>query len=99
MDSAMWPILIFGGVAMLAIVVLQAIRMSKGGLFSTNFIKAYGLILIATLGSALIFADADANAKTGAFTLLGTIAGYLAGAGKKSADGGSSGGGETETLL
>ena len=99
MDSATWPVLVFGGVAMLAIVALQAIRMVKGGLFSANFIKAYGLILIATLGSALIFADADADAKTGAFTLLGTIAGYLAGAGKKAPDGGQSSGGETETLL
>lgn len=78
-----WPILVFGAFAMLGIVGLQAYRMTKGGKFSANFVKAYGLILIATLGTVLIFADVTSEAKTGAYTLLGTIAGYIAGTGKQ----------------
>jgi hypothetical protein len=34
--------------------------------------------MVATVGGVLVYADAASDARTGAFTLLGTIAGYLA---------------------
>jgi hypothetical protein len=74
------PILIFGAGSLLVVGVLQGIRLIKGGKFSATFARVYGLILIATLAAALVFANVDGASKTGAFTLLGTIAGYLAGA-------------------
>jgi hypothetical protein len=73
-----WPLLVFGVLAMALLAALQWVRFQKGGKFSASFMKSYGLIMVATLGCVLIFADATSEAKTGAFTLLGTIAGYLA---------------------
>jgi hypothetical protein len=42
------------------------------------FARTGGLIVIATLAAALTLSNIDVDAKTGAFALLGTIAGYLA---------------------
>jgi hypothetical protein len=70
----------FGALALVLLFLLQGIRMLKGGLFSVNFSRVFGLTLIASLAVALVFATGISDdAKTGAFTLLGTIAGYLAG--------------------
>jgi hypothetical protein len=74
------PILWFGGIALVVVAVIQGVRVFKGGSFGATFARMYGLILIATLAAVLVFADVDDESKTGAFTLLGTIAGYLAGA-------------------
>lgn len=67
------PLLLFGGGALLMVGIIQVLRTLKGGQFSATFARVYGLILIATLASALVFADVDGESKTGAFTLLGTI--------------------------
>jgi hypothetical protein len=74
------PILWFGGLALAFVGGVQLIRSFRGESFSVTFARLYGLIMLATLASVLVFADVDSSAKTGAFTLLGTIAGYLAGA-------------------
>lgn len=83
------PIMVFGGIALCLLSVLQLVRILKGGQFSTNFVVVFGFILIATIAAALVFADLDSASKTSAFTLFGTIAGYLAG--KKSDERGNSG--------
>ena len=43
------------------------------------FVKLFGLLFIATLAIGIVFVEIDAEARTGAYTILGTIAGYLAG--------------------
>ena len=70
-------ILVFGAVALIALGAVQAYRFKnvKGALFSPEFATSYGLILVATIGGAL----ALPKDTTGAFTLFGLIAGYLAG--------------------
>jgi cytochrome c biogenesis factor len=88
MDKDIVAILIFGVVVLAGLAALQWKRVSMGGRFSLNFLKGYGLILVATLGAALALSDAPKADKTGAFTLLGTIAGYLAGAKVTSGDDG-----------
>ena len=79
-SSSYKSILWFGAAAMAMVALIQAIRIMKGGQFSANFTRLYGLVLVATLGAALVVANVDTDARTGAFTLFGTIAGYLAGA-------------------
>jgi hypothetical protein len=48
--------------------------------FNITFARIYALVIVATLGVGLAFADVIGDAQTAAFTLLGIIAGYLAGA-------------------
>lgn len=88
------PILVFGGAALVAVAVLQGMRILQKGAFSANFTRLYGLVMIATFASVLVFADVDEQSETGAFTLLGTIAGYLAGAKPTSTGSGAGGGGD-----
>lgn len=61
------------------------------------FARTGGLIVIATLAAALTLSNIDVDAKTGAFALLGTIAGYLAatatGKTRRGDDGGGGGDG------
>ena len=52
---------------------------------SATFSRIYALIAVATLGVGLGFASISDTARTADFTLLGTIAGYLAGATMKTA--------------
>ena len=79
-------VLVFGGVALVLVAALQLARMfladsPKGSPITSNFIRLFGLILVSTLGVALVFADNVSEAvSSGAFTLLGAVAGYLAGA-------------------
>lgn len=74
-------ILTFGTIAIAALFALQGIRLLKGSPISANFTRAFGLIVIATLGTALALASIpDTSDKSAAFTLLGTVAGYLVGA-------------------
>jgi len=47
---------------------------------NVTFSRLYGLIAVAVLAVALAFAGVNEQSLTAAFTLLGTIAGYLAGA-------------------
>ena len=48
--------------------------------FSITFARLFGLISVAFIGAALTFTDVATEFATSAYTLLGTIAGYLAGA-------------------
>ncbi len=48
--------------------------------FSITFARLFGLITVAFIGAALTFTDVATEFATSAYTLLGTIAGYLAGA-------------------
>jgi hypothetical protein len=48
--------------------------------FSITFARLFGLITVAFVGAFLTFADVETEFATSAYTLLGTIAGYLAGA-------------------
>jgi hypothetical protein len=76
-------ILAFG---VLALAVSAVVQVLKGKTFSANFVKLFGLVFIATLAAAIIFADVENEARTGAYTVLGTIAGYLAGSRAQSTD-------------
>lgn len=81
-------LLLFGGLALVLLAVLQGIRVFKGGKFTTNFSKSYGLIVLATFGVALATATVSDTAKSAAYGLLGTIAGYLAGSKASTSTGG-----------
>ena len=79
--SPITSLLAFAGVALILLSTLQGMRILKGGTFSSNFAKLFGLIVIAALGSALAASgDISAEARAAIYTLLGTLAGYLAGA-------------------
>ena len=73
--------LAFGAFALIVLGVVQASRFKqvKGARFSPEFATSYGLILVATLGGALALSGASSETTTGAFTLFGIIAGYIAG--------------------
>lgn len=74
-------ILVFGGAA-LFLVLISLLHRNWGRrgrkVFVSQFGRVYGLIVIATLAAALALSAVDDEAKSGAFALLGTIAGYLA---------------------
>lgn len=69
-------ILAFGGGALLVLTGVYWFRRRM----NATFARMYGLVLVAVLAVALAFADVQDEARTAAFALLGTIAGYLAGA-------------------
>lgn len=73
------PLMIFGAFALLTLAYLQGMRLRRGGQINTNFVVIYGLVTISTLGGTIAFAAVDESARTAVFTLLGTVAGYLAG--------------------
>ncbi|MGI9003542.1 MAG: hypothetical protein ACR2GH_18125 [Pseudonocardia sp.] len=64
-------------VASLALASLLGLIVKKR--ISINFMILYGLLAIAFLATIIIFANINEAALTSVFTLLGTIAGYLAG--------------------
>ncbi|MFB7874881.1 hypothetical protein ACFC06_06465 [Nocardia sp. NPDC056064] len=66
---------VLGGI--IAARVLTADRNKRG--LSAAMLKMYGLLSVGTLGLVLTVLDIDLEAKTPAYTLLGLIAGYLAG--------------------
>ncbi len=75
-------LLVFGGAALgvfALIYVLHRFR-TKKNTFNITFARLYGLLVLAILATGLAFADIKGETLTAAFTLLGTIAGYLAGA-------------------
>ena len=47
---------------------------------NVTFARLYGLLVVALVAGGLAFAELADDAQTAAFALLGTIAGYLAGA-------------------
>jgi hypothetical protein len=48
--------------------------------FNITFARLFGLMTVAVLGAALALSATDDKLASSAFTLLGTVAGYLAGA-------------------
>lgn len=74
-------VVIFGVIA-LALVLLAMLhrnwKRGDGKIFTVTFGRTFGLIVIATLAVTLALTSVDTEAKSGAFALLGTIAGYLA---------------------
>lgn len=80
-DTALLWLLIFGGSALLVFAIIYAVqRLLRRGSFNITFARLYGLLAVAILAVGLAFAELGGESKTAAFTLLGTIAGYLAGA-------------------
>jgi hypothetical protein len=69
-------ILAFG---LISLAIAAAVQVLKGNTFSPNFVKLFGLLFVASLATAITFAALDSETRTGAYTILGTIAGYLAG--------------------
>ena len=69
---------VFVVVALFPLALIGWWRTKNGEVFSTMFARLYGLLVVAGLGVLLVSSDADNEARTGAFTLLGTVAGYLA---------------------
>jgi hypothetical protein len=68
--------LVFGTTALAGTAIVQGLR---GRALTGNFVKLFGLLFIGTLAAAITFAGVDSETRTGAYTILGTIAGYLAG--------------------
>jgi hypothetical protein len=95
-------ILVFAGAIVLGLVVVRVFTSKK---ITVTFARLYGFLSIAVLGVALAVSNAAGESKTAAFTLLGTVAGYLAGAKpttvppEETADGGASLGGQAQTVL
>jgi hypothetical protein len=95
-----WGTAIVGGAALLLFAVVYIIVRFKGtGVLSVTFARTYALIAVVALGVLLAFSNAANDAKIAAFTLLGTVAGFLAGVKNTStttttpAEGGAAGGG------
>lgn len=74
-------VLALGAAALIIFTAVYVIRRQVSATFS----RIYALIAVATLGVGLGFASISDTARTAGFTLLGTIAGYLAGATTKTA--------------
>ncbi|MFI5712956.1 hypothetical protein [Kribbella sp. NPDC051620] len=70
-------LLLFGGIYLF---IDRRRRDRSKGHFNITFARLFGLITVAVLGGSLAFLGKDEQFTTSAFTLLGTIAGYLAGA-------------------
>ena len=72
----------------LAVAAIQ-FKLRRG--MTRNFVKLFGLLFIGTVAGAITFTGIDSGTRTGAYTILGTIAGYLAGGKIETgpADGGS----------
>jgi hypothetical protein len=62
----------------LALVVFTVVYLKKGEI-SAVYGRVFALIVIAVLGVALGLSNASGTDQTAGFTLLGTVAGYLAG--------------------
>lgn len=70
-------VLIFAGAMVGGLVIIRLLTTKR---LTVTFARLYGLIATAGLGVTLAALNADTDSKTAAFTLLGTVAGYLAGA-------------------
>jgi hypothetical protein len=75
--------LVFGAVALLFTAMVH-----KKKSVTVYFVKLFGLVFIATLAAAIVFGGLDEETRTGAYTILGAIAGYLAGSKVEPGDGG-----------
>lgn len=75
-DERLYAILAFGVVVLAIFSSIYFVRRN----INVTFARLFGLAVVAVLGVALAFTDLTDAARTAAFTLLGAIAGYLAGA-------------------
>lgn len=79
-------LLMFGGVVLLifgVIYVIARLAPANGLTGASSFVtfaRLYGLVTVAVLAVTIAFAAVADEARTAAFAVLGTIAGYLAGA-------------------
>jgi hypothetical protein len=73
-NEDIWKIIFFGSLIMAGVVV------SRLGKITATYARLYGFLAIATLGVVLAFSETAEAGRSGAFALLGTVAGYLAGA-------------------
>lgn len=70
-------VLVFAGLVVFGLVLIRVFSSKK---ITVTFARLYGLLAVAALAVVLATTNALAESKTAAFTLLGTVAGYLAGA-------------------
>lgn len=70
----------FAIVAVLGILQLHRQFRNRKAPISITFARLYGLLVVGTLGMVIMFAPGSTESKAPAYTLLGTVAGYLAGA-------------------
>ncbi len=70
-------VLVFAGLVVLGLVLIRLFSSKK---ITVTFARLYGLLAIAALAVVLATTNALTESKSAAFTLLGTVAGYLAGA-------------------
>jgi hypothetical protein len=75
-NSDLVGVLALGALALIIFAVVY-LRDKK---LSATFARIFALIVVAVLGVGLGFATISNASRTAAFTLLGTVAGYLAGA-------------------
>jgi len=69
----------FGALSLILVSTLQSIRILRGGTFSKNFMVLFGMVMISSLAAGMTVMSLPSAPLTAAFTLFGTIAGYLAG--------------------
>lgn len=87
-------VLIFSGLLVFGLVAIRVFTKKK---ITVTFARLYGLMGVAALGVVLATTNALTESKTAAFTLLGTVAGYLAGAKPTTVPGGSGGGDDSDS--
>jgi hypothetical protein len=90
LDPTLVIALTFIFAALLLLTTLQHTSLRKQeGKFSATFARLYGLLVIAGLGVTLaLSADIAGDAQSAAYTLLGIVAGYLAGGRPSATSGG-----------
>lgn len=79
MEARDWLLLAVLGFGTIALITTARVRTSQKREFDVFFVKLFGLLFVATLAVAVVFTDLSDDARIGAYTILGTIAGYLAG--------------------
>lgn len=71
------------GFGVLVILIAALVTLRREQFSSATFMRMTGLLSIASIAGALVVLDIAGESLTAAFTVLGTIAGYLAGAQSK----------------
>lgn len=77
--DALVPLVWFGVVAIVVGCAIYALVVLTGKAKGITFVRLYALIVVAVLATMLAVTGVAVEAKAAAFTLLGTIAGFLAG--------------------
>lgn len=71
---------LLGGATLALFAVVYVIVKFRKSLLSTTFARIYALVAVVIFGVLLAFANVASDARTAGFTLLGTVAGFLAAA-------------------